>query len=76
VSADTSEHASCCSIAERLRSSSVRSSASQEAASRGGGPDAHGVLVGAREDGLVTTFQHAMDVLERFSRARRPLGEQ
>jgi len=36
---------------------------------------AHGVLVATLEEGLVTTLQHAMDVLTRFSTPAGPLGE-
>jgi len=34
------------------------------------------VLVAALEEGLVTTLQHAMDVLKRFSGPAGLLGEQ
>jgi hypothetical protein len=37
---------------------------------------AYGVLVGALEGGLVTTLQHAMDVLKRFRAPAGALGEQ
>src|SRR5215472_1855962 len=37
---------------------------------------AFGVLVGALEEGLVTTLQHAMDVLKRFSAPAEPSSEQ
>ena len=37
---------------------------------------AYGVLVAALEEGLVTTLQHAMDVLRRFSTPAGVLGEQ
>jgi hypothetical protein len=37
---------------------------------------AYGVLVAALEDGLVTTPQHAMDVLRRFSAPAGLLAEQ
>lgn len=37
---------------------------------------AYGVLVAALEEGLVTTLQHAMDVLKRFSTPAGALGEQ
>jgi len=37
---------------------------------------AYGVLVAALEEGLVTTLQHAMDVLQRFSTPAGPLGEE
>jgi len=37
---------------------------------------AYGVLVAALEEGLVTTVQHAIDVLKRFSAPAGPLGEQ
>jgi len=37
---------------------------------------AYGVLVAAHEEGLVSTLQHAMDVLKRFSAPAGPLGEQ
>jgi hypothetical protein len=36
---------------------------------------AYGVLVAALEEGLVTTLQHAMDILKRFSAPAGPLGE-
>jgi hypothetical protein len=32
--------------------------------------------VAALEEGLVTTLQHAMDVLKRFSAPAGPLGEE
>jgi len=37
---------------------------------------AYGVLVAALEEGLVSTLQHAMEVLTRFSAPGGPLGEQ
>jgi hypothetical protein len=37
---------------------------------------AYGVLVASSEEGLVTTLQHAMDVLRRFSTPAGALGEQ
>jgi hypothetical protein len=37
---------------------------------------AYGILVAALEEGLVTTLQHATDVLKRFSAPAGPLGEQ
>ena len=37
---------------------------------------AYGVLVAALEEGLVTTVQHALDVLKRFSAPAGSLGEQ
>jgi hypothetical protein len=37
---------------------------------------AYGILVAALEEGLVTTLQHAMDVLKRFSAPAGPLGEE
>ena len=39
-------------------------------------PIAYGVLVAALEEGLVSTLQHAMEVLRRFSVPAGPLGEQ
>jgi hypothetical protein len=36
----------------------------------------YGVLVAALEEGLVTTLQHAVDVLKRFRAAAGPLGEE
>ena len=35
-----------------------------------------GVMLAALEDGLVTTLQHAMDVLRRFSAPAGPVGEE
>jgi len=37
---------------------------------------AYGILVAAREEGLVTTVRHALDVLKRFSSPAGMLGEQ
>jgi len=37
---------------------------------------AYGVLVASLEEGLVTTLQHAVDVLRRFSTPAGALGKQ
>lgn len=37
---------------------------------------AYGLLVAALEEGLVTTVQHALEVLKRFSAPAGPLGEE
>ena len=37
---------------------------------------AHGILVAALEEGLLTTIRHAVDVLKRFSAPAGILGEQ
>ncbi|HXJ82937.1 MAG TPA: hypothetical protein VMS64_30135 [Candidatus Methylomirabilis sp.] len=49
---------------------------SQESESAAAERIAYGVLVASLEEGLVTTLQHAMDVLRRFSTPAGALGEQ
>ena len=62
----------CRRVAEQLSDSPAGQEPQAGAAER----IAYGVLVAALEEGLVTTLQHAMDVLRRFSAPAGPLGEQ
>ena len=62
----------CRAVAEQLGASPAGQEPPAAAAER----IAYGVLVAALEEGLVTTLQHAMNVLERFSAPAGPLGEQ
>jgi hypothetical protein len=48
----------------------------QESAAAAAERISYGVLVAALEEGLVTTLQHAMDVLRRFSTPAGVLAEQ
>jgi hypothetical protein len=61
----------CRAVAERVQAA-VEHEPQAVAAER----IAYGVLVGALEEGLVTTLQHAMDVLRRFSTPTGALGEE
>jgi hypothetical protein len=69
-SGPTSCSLDCRAVAERLQAD--RAHESQAAAAE---RIAYGVLVAALEEGLVTTLQHARDVLRRFSAPAGALGE-
>ena len=62
----------CRAVAEQLGASP----ASQEPQAAAAERIAYGLLVDALEEGLVTTLQHAMDVLKRFNAPAGPSGEQ
>ena len=62
----------CRAVVDQLSASPTSAAPPAAAAER----IAYGVLVAALEEGLVTTLQHAMDVLKRFSAPAGPLGEQ
>jgi hypothetical protein len=77
------ERSSCSSGCVNSCWSPVRSPSSLEAGPSEPEPPAeaaeriaYGILVAALEEGLVTTLQHAMDVLKRFSAPAGPLGEE
>ena len=62
----------CRAVARELQEPASGTESPAEAAER----IAYGVLVAALEEGLVTTVQHAIDVLKRFSAPAGALGEQ
>ena len=62
----------CRAVARELQEPASGTESPAEAAER----ISYGVLVAALEEGLVTTVQHAIDVLKRFSAPAGPLGEQ
>ena len=62
----------CRAVARKLEEPASGIESPAEAAER----IAYGVLVAALEEGLVTTVQHAIDVLKRFSAPAGSLGEQ
>jgi hypothetical protein len=62
----------CRAVARDLQEPASGTESPAEAAER----IAFGVLVAAMEEGLVTTVQHAIDVLKRFSAPAGPLGDQ
>jgi hypothetical protein len=61
----------CRAVAEQLGTAPPGDELAAAAAER----IAYGVLVAAIEEGLVSTLQHATDVLRRFSAPAGPLGE-
>ena len=62
----------CRAVAKDLQEPASGTESPAEAAER----IAYGVLLAALEEGLVTTVQHAIDVLKRFRAPAGPLGEQ
>jgi hypothetical protein len=62
----------CRAVAEQLQVPPPTQESQAAAAER----ISYGVLVAGLEEGLVTTFQHAVDVLKRFRAAAGPLGEE